>query len=46
MELEIKYWEAVILSNKNYEPKNKVEEAAYDIAEFYLSREKSKKVAA
>jgi len=46
MKADIKFWEAIILSGKKYEPQNKEEEASYDIAEFYISREKNKKVAA
>ena len=37
---EIKHWEAVILSGKDYEPRTKEEEAAYDIAEYFIRKEK------
>ena len=39
---EITSWEAVILSGKKYEPQTKEEEAAFDIAEYLLSRRKGK----
>ena len=40
MRTEIAFWEAVILSGKKYEPQTKEEEAAYDIAEYLLSRKR------
>lgn len=39
---EIKFWEAVILSNKKIEPRTKEQEAAYDIALYYVSQNKEK----
>ena len=45
MKLEVEFWKNVILSGKKYEPQNKKSEAAYDIAEFLLSRENKKKAA-
>jgi len=39
---EIEFWKNVIISNKRVEPRSKSEEAAYDIAEYYLSLENEK----
>ena len=41
----IKFWETVILSGKNYEPRTKSEEAAFDIALYFVQKEQMKKVA-
>ena len=39
MRTEIKHWEAVILSGKDYyEPRTKEEEAAFDIAEYFIQK--------
>jgi hypothetical protein len=45
METEIKFWESVILSGKNYEPRTKEEEAAFDIALYFVQKEQMKKAA-
>ena len=42
---EIKYWEAVILSDKKIEPRTKEQMAAFDIAEYMLKRETEKEAA-
>lgn len=45
MRSEIKFWEYVILSGKKIEPQPE-QEAAYEIAEYFLTREKNRKEAA
>ncbi|MBI9016286.1 MAG: hypothetical protein JEZ07_03385 [Phycisphaerae bacterium] len=45
MKSEIKFWETVILSGKKYEPITAEQEADFEIAEFFLSRNEEKKAA-
>ena len=45
MGTEIKFWESVILSDKKIEPRTKEQEAAYDIALYFVEKEQMKKVA-
>ena len=42
MKSEIKFWESVILSNKDIEPRTREQMAAFDIAEYMLKRELNK----
>ncbi len=37
---DVKYWEHVILSGSQIEPRTKDEEANYEIAEFLVSQKK------
>jgi hypothetical protein len=46
MKSEIKFWEYVILSGKDCEPRTDKDLASYQIALFFVSREKNKKLAA
>ncbi len=40
MDARISFWEHVILSGRQIEPRNKDEEADYEIAEFLVSQKK------
>jgi len=46
MKAEIKKWENIILSGKKIEPKNKSEQAYFDIAEYFILKDISEKKAA
>lgn len=45
MNSEIKKWENIILSGKKVDPKNKEQEAAFDIAYYFVTKEKERKAA-
>lgn len=38
----VEFWQHIILSGKTIEPQTKEQQAAYDIAEFFVKREDNK----